>query len=103
MGCHIAHDRTHNIAVLYCSTTDWAFGPVFTDDDHHYADERAEAFVRWLRETDAWPTFEREPIQTGRRDPRDLTDVGLQSAYSAWLAQEPDQWAREERAQMVED
>jgi len=102
MGCHIAHDRSNHVAVLYCSTADWAFGPVFTDSDDYDADERAEAFLRWLRETDAWHTFEREPIRTGRRDPRELTERGLETAYAAWRAQETDQWAREERALFTE-
>ena len=31
-----------NYAVLYCSTSDWAFGPLFED----YED--AEAFLKWL-------------------------------------------------------
>jgi hypothetical protein len=103
MGCRIAHDRSQNLAVFYCSTADWAFGPVFTDDGDHDADERAEAFVRWLRETDAWSTFEKEPMQGGRRDPRDLTERGLEAAYTAWRAQETDQWQREERAAFTED
>lgn len=66
-------------AVLYCSTSDWAFGPAFYDDDDHDADERAEAFCRWL----------------GTRDPRGLTDAELERAYSDWRAQEPAQWAAE--------
>lgn len=99
MGCHIAHDRNQNLAVLYCSTSDWAFGPVFTDTDDHDADERAEAFLRWLRESDAWWTFERGPVQSNRRDPRELTERGLEMAYAAWRTQEADQWQREEFAE----
>jgi hypothetical protein len=70
--------RAKSEAVLYCSTTDWAFGPVFSDDDDHDADERAEAFCRWLV-----------------KDARTLSEEELQSAYSRWLDQEADQWARE--------
>jgi len=103
MGCHIAHDRDHHVAILYCSTADWAFGPVFMDSDHHDADERAEAFLRWLRETDAWAQFEKEPLQSGRRDPRELTERGLEVAYAFWLAQEREQWAREDRALFTEE
>jgi hypothetical protein len=103
MACHIAHDRQANLALLYCSTTDWAFGPVFLDTDDHDAAERAEAFLRWLQETDAWPRFEKEPLQTGGRDPRLLTESGLQAAYTAWRAQEADQWARQERALFAEE
>lgn len=98
MGCRMLHDRTRNTACLYCSTTDWAFGPVFTDSDDHDADERLEAFLRWLATTETWWSYEREPlIGERRRDPRQLTEAGLGRAYSAWLMQEPAQWAREER------
>lgn len=103
MGCHIAHDRQNNVAILYCSTTDWAFGPVFLDHAEHDADERAEAFLRWLADTETWPAYEKEPIQTGRRDPRQLTEAGLMAAYQAWAAQEADQWAREDHALFAEE
>jgi len=76
MGVRIL--RAKSEAVLYCSTTDWAFGPVFSDDDDHDADERAEAFTRWLV-----------------KDARTFSDSELQSAYSRWLDQESAQWARE--------
>lgn len=66
-------------ACFYCSTSDWAFGPVFSDENGHDADERAEAFARWLV-----------------IDPRTLTDGELASRYTAWLAQEAEQWRREE-------
>lgn len=74
-------------AVLFCSTTEWAFGPVFYDDDHHDADERAEAFCRWL----------------GTRDPRSLTDAELERAHTDWRAQESDQWKAEAVAGVVTD
>jgi len=103
MGCHIAHDESSKVAVFYCSTSEWAFGPVFSNTADHYADERAEAFLRWLRETNTWSKYEKEPIQSGRRDPRELTDGGLALAFSTWLAQEAEQWAREDRAIFTED
>ena len=104
MGVHIAHDRDKDVAILYCSTTDWAFGPVFTDEDGHDADERAEAFLRWLATTDRWSTYEQEPFSDSRRqDPRRLNDKGLSAAYGDWRAQEADQWAREHAAAMVEE
>ena len=105
MGCHILADHYRKQAVLYCSTTDWAFGPVFSEDESHDhdAEERAEAFLRWLATTDAWSAFEKEPLDTGRRDPRILTERGLQAAYQAWRAQEADQWAREEAAAFAEE
>ena len=45
-------------AVLYCSTSDWAFGPVFYGDDEHDAFDRAHMFCKWLNET-------------GHKDPRE--------------------------------
>jgi hypothetical protein len=99
MGCRIAHDTDSKIAILYCSTTDWAFGPVFADDDDHDADERAEAFLRWLATgPETWRGYDKEPLQFGHFDPRELTDTGLEAAYADWLRQEPDQWAREQAA-----
>lgn len=46
MGVRILTDRQSDYpqAVLYCSTSDWAFGPVFNGNGEHDADERAEAF-----------------------------------------------------------
>jgi hypothetical protein len=78
MGVRILTDRSSDQAVLTCSTTDWAFGPVVSDSDHHDAEERLEAFLRWLRV-----------------DPRSLSDGLLQTRYSAWRAQEADQWRLE--------
>jgi hypothetical protein len=78
MGCRIMHDREQNIAALYCSTTDTAFGPLFNDGEHWEADERAEAFLRWLR-----------------IDPRKFDESHLQERYSAWLAQEDAQYEDE--------
>ncbi|HZO51192.1 MAG TPA: hypothetical protein VFB63_00680 [Bryobacteraceae bacterium] len=79
MGVRILYDAEGDLAALYCSTTDVAFGPVFYDGDEHNAGERAEAFTRWLK-----------------RDARTLTDSELQRAYSEWLAQESAQWAAED-------
>lgn len=97
MGCHILHDRDANHAVLFCSTTDWCFGPVFGDgDDGHDAQERAEAFLRWLETAETWGGYDKSVVVGGRRDPRVLTEEGLQQAYADWQAQEATQWAREE-------
>jgi len=79
MGCRILHDREQDLAVLYCSTSDVAFGPVFTDGDNgQAADERAEAFLRWLQ-----------------IDPRRCDESELQAFYSKWFAQEEAQYKRE--------
>lgn len=41
MGCRILYDPKVG-AALYCSTTDWAFGPLFESV------EQAEAFLEWV-------------------------------------------------------
>ena len=80
MGVRILRDKTE--AAMYCSTSGWAFGPVFDDRGLHDADERIEAFLRWLK-----------------ADPRTFTsDSALEAKYSAWLAQEDAQWAAEAAA-----
>lgn len=79
MGCRTISSHMGSVAVMYCSTTEWAFGPVFYDTEVHSADERIEAFMRWLVV-----------------DPRSLDDMQLQSKYGEWRSQEKEQWAREE-------
>lgn len=82
MGCRILYDGLKDIACLYCSTSDVAFGPLFSDDGEHDAEERAESFVRWLL-----------------LDPRRYDERELMAHYSTWLAQEAAQWTREEQAE----
>ena len=74
MGCRILAGTqpggTFPLATLYCSCTDWAFGPVFYGDDARglSAIEEAEAFIAWL-----------EP-----RDPREIPLGELEVQYSAF-------------------
>lgn len=63
MGVRILVDKDDENAVIYCSTTDTAFGPVIYDRDSAY--EKADRFLRWLRE-----------------DARHFTDGELQSKYA---------------------
>ncbi len=94
MGVRILFDSDNDVAALYCSTTDVAFGPVFYGDTKSGSEDRAEAFCRWFQsEACSWRKYEREAL--GSRDPRSLTDTGLQAAYSDWLAQEAAQYLRE--------
>ena len=99
MGVRILTDNGES-AVLYCSTTDWAFGPVFSQSDDHDAQERAEAFLRWLPQRIT--AFEQEPAMRRSVDARSLTANGLENAYGNWLAQEADQWKTEEEAEVSE-
>ena len=81
MSCRILSCHMDSIAVMYCSTTDWAFGPVFYDCEEHSAHERVESFMRWLVV-----------------DPRSLPDNLLEQKYSEWKAQESQQWRQEDEA-----
>jgi hypothetical protein len=64
---------------MYCSTTNWAFGPVFDDTDYHSAEERIEFFLKWLMV-----------------DPRGLPDSILESKYQEWRVLEPSLWKTRE-------
>jgi len=43
MGIHILEDKDSGYKALYCSTTMWAFGCIF------YEDEDVEDFLEWLK------------------------------------------------------
>jgi hypothetical protein len=63
MGVRIMQgDQPYDGAVLYCSTSMWAFGPVFEDED------KAQEFLDWLEV-----------------DPRKLDQSQLQSKYHDFL------------------
>jgi len=92
MGVRILYDDgrrggySGSQAALYCSTSGVAFGPVFSEGDSKDADERAEAFLRFLN-----------------GDPRRLSDTELQLKYSEWLVQEAAQYAAEAAAEAAKD
>jgi hypothetical protein len=92
MGIRILHDARADMAALYCSTSDFAFGPVFYERNGHSADERAEAFLRWL---EANPVSNDMTRIFGSHDPRLLTSNELETAHSKWLAQEETQFSTE--------
>jgi hypothetical protein len=87
MGVRILSDRETGVACLYCSTTQWAFGPLFESR------EDAEEFLAWVRSRSAgeWAKYDKFKVDdTGRCDPRMLTDSGLKHAVSDWLASRRD-------------
>ena len=63
MGVRILEGENQEGAVLYCSTVDWAFGPVFVDR------EDAQSFLDWLSTRED-------------RDPRNLTEGELVVYFS---------------------
>jgi hypothetical protein len=66
MSVEIMKDEKSGQQIMFCNTTDWAFGPVFSDD------ESAEGFLAWLRV-----------------DPRPLTDAELSQKVADWRAAKP--------------
>lgn len=64
MSVCILWDDSADKAALYCTTTDWAFGPVFQGPE---AQEQAQAFLDWLNV-----------------DPRQLEDSVLERLYNNW-------------------
>lgn len=76
MGVRILIENYHERAVLYCSTTGWAFGPVFESEAH------AESFLKWLRECPQPHSYRTQ--HPG--DPRGFTDHELEWAYGVWQA-----------------
>lgn len=65
---YLDKDELVERAVFYCSTTDWAFGPVMPDQD------TANKFLKWLV-----------------IDPRSLTDPDLESKWYDFLNLTPEQ------------
>ena len=74
MGVRVISDTETGESALYCSTTMWAFGPVFSDAD------QAEAFLDWMEPTDV----------------RSLTDQALTARYLDFLVRLPTQNVEEE-------
>ncbi len=62
MGVHILTDNEEGVSCLYCSTSGWAFGPVF------YSDEDPQEFLDWL----------------GDEDPRRFKDQELENKVYEW-------------------
>jgi hypothetical protein len=72
MGVRVINDTTEGMAVLYCSTSMWAFGPVFHDDGHIDAGAAAHCFLHW------WDG-------QGFMDPRTVDDSDLEARHLLWL------------------
>lgn len=77
-------------AILFCSTSGIAFGPVFNGDKDCSGSERAKHFLKWL---DSYTPNINEIREDGRswtqyHDPRGLTELGLVNSYYEWLKYE---------------
>ncbi len=77
MGCRILVAQDGR-AALYCSTTDWAFGPLFESE------EEASAFQEWLLEHPKAAGCHDYALTMGCRttDARSYTDKGLEERVS---------------------
>jgi hypothetical protein len=87
MAVNVLYDLKEDMAVLYCSTTDWAFGPVFYGND---ADEKALAFRTWFDDGSALKhahTIGIKPyglLGADGDDPRDYSEHDLGRLYTDW-------------------
>ncbi len=79
MAVEIAHDTHRQVAVLYCNTTDRAFGPIFTGPG---CAEDAADFLDWLQRNPQ-PIYMNMP-GTFSSDARELSDVALEEARDRW-------------------
>ena len=77
MGVRILHNNDE--AVMYCSTSGWAFGPLMHSDKEHDAEERMELFLKWLK-----------------KDAREYEDNELEMEYGKFLLAEKSLWENEE-------
>lgn len=86
MGVRILHGdrrRGYELSVLYCSTTGWAFGPVFPSAEH------AEAFLDWFaagHATAAARALGVRPVQPlgDGTDPRHWEHHHLEALHREW-------------------
>jgi phage terminase Nu1 subunit (DNA packaging protein) len=91
MGIRIlqGYEHEHSItksAIMFSSSTDWAFGPVFMDEDDHDAFDRAQMFIEWLP-----------------RDAREYEDNELERKYSEFRRVEADLWKAKEKKETEDD
>lgn len=87
MAVGILYDIKEDMAVLYDSTSDWAFGPVFYGDE---ADEKALSFRQWFISGAALNRARELAIHTlpfawnDGDDPRDYRAEDLERLYGEW-------------------
>ena len=68
MGCRILYDVQQNMACMYSSNTDFAFGPVSYGEGSLDAVELLEKFIKWLP-----------------GDPREYKDYELESKWGDFI------------------
>jgi len=83
MAVEIAHDTDKQVAVMFCNTSDSAFGPIFTGPT---ADSDAEEFLRWLADgipSGSIDNADSRIIGDGT-DPRDYPADRLEELVMEW-------------------
>lgn len=89
MAVNVLYDVKEDMAVLYCSTADWAIGPVFYGYD---ADEKAVRFRDWfasgaaLERAQAVGIRPRGILGADGDDVRDYDPADLERLYGEWRA-----------------
>lgn len=73
MSVRTVHEVAAGVACLYCSTTGWAFGPVFNSRDE------AEDFLAWLEAGELAGALD-------SADPRRYRDQELARLHGEWEA-----------------
>jgi hypothetical protein len=87
MAVNVLHDPSEDQACLYCSTSDWAFGPVIYGPD---ALEKAIRFRQWFTDGGALARARELGIApydfpgADGDDPRDYGERDLERLYLAW-------------------
>lgn len=87
MAVHVVYDSDLDTAALICTTSEWAFGPVFRGPD---ADEQAQEFVDWFASGAAARAATEIGVHqiAGRSgaDPRHWDDQALEQLLNRWRA-----------------
>lgn len=81
MAVGIVHDALQGIACMYDTTTDQAFGPVFSGPS---ADTEVQEFMDWLRENPPHWAVAVANSGTDGTDPRHYIPSELESAVKFW-------------------
>lgn len=69
-------------AVMICTTTDWAFGPVFDGKDE------VLSFLQWLKANPQPDRMVTRLLGLNADDPRSYDDGELERLYLEWLNRE---------------
>lgn len=83
MGVRLIHDADENRVAMYCSTSGFAFGPVFEYSADPVGD--AQDFLDWLA-AGAAPKLGVKPARAGADglDPRQFDDGPLETLFVEW-------------------